>query len=146
MRDELLEYYERELAYLRQLGAEFSEKYPKIASRLQLEADRCEDPHVERLSEAAAFLSSRVHLKIDDEFPEVTESLLNVLYPNFLAPVPSLSVIQFSLDPERANLQTGQTIPRDSMLYSNPVDGSPCRFRTRYPVTLWPLELTSVRF
>jgi type VI secretion system protein ImpG len=146
MRDELLEYYERELSFLRQLGAEFAEKYPKIASRLQLEPDRCEDPHVERMIEAAAFLASRVHLKIDDEFPEVTESLLNVLYPNFLAPVPSLSVIQFALDPERANLQTGQTIPRGAMLYSNPVDGSPCRFRTRYPVTLWPLELSSVRF
>jgi type VI secretion system protein ImpG len=146
MRDELLEYYERELSFLRQLGAEFAEKYPKIASRLQLEPDRCEDPHVERMIEAAAFLASRVHLKIDDEFPEVTESLLNVLYPNFLAPVPSLSIIQFALDPERANLQTGQTIPRGAMLYSNPVDGSPCRFRTRYPVTLWPLELSSVRF
>ena len=146
MRDELLEYYERELAFLRQLGAEFAEKYPKIASRLQLEADRCEDPHVERMIEAAAFLASRVHLKIDDEFPEVTESLLNVLYPNFLSPVPSLSTIQFALDPERANLQTGQTIPRGSMLYSNPVGGSPVRFMTRYPVVLWPLELSSVRF
>jgi len=146
MRDELLEYYERELSFLRQLGAEFAEKYPKIASRLQLEADRCEDPHVERMIEAAAFLASRVHLKIDDEFPEITESLLNVLYPNFLAPVPSLSVIQFALDPERANLQTGQTIPRGSMLYSNPVDGSPCRFQTRYPVALWPVELSGVRF
>src|ERR1041385_804676 len=98
------------------MGAEFAEKYPKIASRLQLEADRCEDPHVERMIEAAAFLASRVHLKIDDEFPEITESLLNFLYPNFLSPVPSLSIVQFALDPDRANLQTGQTIPRGSML------------------------------
>lgn len=146
MRDELLGYYERELAFLRQMGAEFAEKYPKIASRLQLEAERCEDPHVERLIEAAAFLASRVHLKIDDEFPEVTESLLNVLYPGFLAPVPSLSVVQFLVDPERANLQMGQTVPRGSMIYSNPVDGSPCRFRTSYPVTIWPIELTQLRF
>jgi type VI secretion system protein ImpG len=146
MRDELLGYYERELAFLRQMGVEFAEKYPKIASRLLLEPDRCEDPHVERMIEAAAFLASRVHLKIDDEFPEVTESLLNVLYPGFLAPVPSLSIVQFLVDPERANIQTGQTVARGSMIYSNPVDGSPCRFQTSYPVTIWPIELADVRF
>ena len=146
MRDELLAYYERELGFLRQLGAEFAEKYPKIASRLLLEPDRCEDPHVERMIEAVAFLASRIHLKIDDEFPEVTESLLNVLYPNFLAPIPSLSIVQFVVDPERADLQTGQTVPRGSMIYSNPVEGSPCRFRTSYPVTIWPLEVAGARF
>ena len=72
MRDELLLYYERELTYLRQNGAEFAEKYPKVASRLLLEASKCDDPHVERLLEGFAFLAARVHLKMDDEFPEIT--------------------------------------------------------------------------
>jgi type VI secretion system protein ImpG len=146
MRDELLGYYERELSFLRQLGAEFAQKYPKIAGRLQLEPERCEDPHVERMIEAAAFLASRVHLKIDDEFPELTESLLNVLYPNFLAPVPSLSIVQFRLDPEQANLRMGHTIPRGSLMRSEPVDGQPCRFKTCYPVTIWPIEVAEARF
>ncbi len=84
----LLEYYERELSFLRQMGAEFAEKYPKVASRLQLEPDKCEDPHVERLLEAFAFLAARVRLKIDDEFPEITESLLGILYPRFSRPCP----------------------------------------------------------
>ena len=79
MRDDLLLYYERELTFLREMGAEFAQKYPKIASRLVLEADKCEDPHVERMLEAFAFLAARVHLKIDDEFPEITESLLQIL-------------------------------------------------------------------
>ena len=99
MRDELLDYYERELGFLRQMGAEFAHKYPKVAGRLLLEDDKCEDPHVERLIESFAFLASRVHLKIDDEFPEVTESLLNVLYPHYLAPIPSMSIVEFGLDP-----------------------------------------------
>lgn len=146
MRDELLGYYEKELSFLRQLGAEFAQKYPKIAGRLLLEADRCDDPHVERMIEAAAFLASRVHRKIDDEFPELTESLLNVLYPNFLAPIPSLSIIQFQTDPEHANLKMGHTIPRHSMVRSDPVDGYPCRFRTCYPVTIWPVEVAEARF
>ena len=72
MRDDLLLYYERELTYLRQAAVQFAEKYPKIASRLVLEPAKCEDPHVERLLEAFAFLAARVHLKIDDEFPQIT--------------------------------------------------------------------------
>src|SRR5512141_959055 len=117
MRDESLAYYERELTFLRQSGAEFAEKYPKIASRLQLEPDRCEDPHVERLIEAAAFLSSRVHLKIDDEFPEVTDSLLNVLYPNFLAPIPCLAELRDPHASPRRRPSERRRSRRDSMLY-----------------------------
>lgn len=143
MRDELLGYYERELIFLRQMGAEFAEKYPKIAGRLSLEPDKCEDPHVERMIEAFAFLTSRVQLKIDDEFPEVTESLLNVLYPHYLAPIPSMSIAQFGLDPQQGKLTTGYAIERGTTLYSRPVQGTPCRFRTSYPVTLWPLEVAS---
>src|SRR4029079_6482195 len=104
--DELLSYYERELHYLRQMGAEFAGKYPKIASRLLLEPDKCEDPHVERMLEWFAFLTSRAPLKLHAESPQLTEPLLDVLYPHFLAPVPSMSIVQFLLDPERVNLQT----------------------------------------
>lgn len=146
MRDDLLAYYTRELTFLRQLGAEFAEKYPKIASRLVLEPDRCEDPHVERLIEAFAFLAARVHLKIDDEFPEITEALLGVLYPHYLRPIPSMSVVEFQLDPEQGKLSTGLKIPRDTMLYSRPVDGFPCKFRTCYDLTLWPLRVTAAQW
>ena len=104
MRDEMLTYYERELSFLRQSGAEFAAKYPKIAGRLLLEADKCEDPHVERLIQAFAFLSARVHHKIDDELPEITEALLSVLYPHYLAPVPSMAITQFVLDPDQGKL------------------------------------------
>lgn len=146
MNDELLSYYERELTFLRQMGAEFAEKYPKVAGRLILEAEKCEDPHVERLIEAVAFLTGRIQCKLDDQLPEITESLLGILYPHYLAPIPSMSIVQFLLDPEQAMLQTGQTIPRGSMLYSKPVAGNPCRFRTCYPVTVWPIEVASARF
>src|SRR5215468_6453644 len=127
------------------MGAEFAAKYPKIAARLLLEEDKCEDPHVERMIEAFAFLAGRVHLKIDDEFPEITESLLNVLYPHYLAPVPSMSIAQFSLDRGQGKLTTGYKVERGSLLYSKPIQGVPCRFRTCYPVVLWPIEVTSAR-
>jgi type VI secretion system protein ImpG len=143
MRDELLGYYERELTFLRQMGAEFAQKYPKVASRLLLESDKCEDPHVERMIEAFSFLAGRIHLKIDDEFPEITEAFLNVLYPHYLSPIPSMSIVQFALDPQQGKLTTGYPIKRGTTLYSRPIKGTPCRFRTCYPTVAWPLEVTS---
>ena len=144
MRDEFLSYYERELSYLRRMAGDFADKYPKIAQRLALDKDRCEDPHVERLIEAFAFLAARIHLKIDDEFPEITDSLLQVLYPHYLAPIPSMSIVQFELDPEQGKLSSGYTIDNHSLLYSRPSGDTVCRFRTCYPVTLWPVKLASV--
>jgi type VI secretion system protein ImpG len=146
MRSELLPYYERELSFLRQIAAEFAEKYPKIAGRLAIEPDKCEDPHVERLIEAFAFLAARIQRKIDDEYPEITESFLSILWPHYLAPIPSMSIVQFALDPEQAKLQTGHTIAAESVLSSRHVEGTPCRFRTCYPVTIWPVDLLSARF
>ena len=143
MRDELLGYYERELAFMRHMGAEFAQKYPKIAARLQIESDKCEDPHVERMIEAFAFLAGRIHLKIDDQFPEVTESFLNVLYPHYLAPIPSMSIVQFALDTAQGALTTGYAIERGTTLYSRPIQGTPCRFRTCYPAMLWPVEVAT---
>jgi type VI secretion system protein ImpG len=141
LRDDLLLYYERELTFLRQMGAEFAAKYPKVASRLVLEPDKCEDPHVERMLEAFSFLAARVHLKIDDEFPEVTEALLSVLYPHYLRPIPSMSVAQFHVEHDQVTPQTGLTLPRGSVLNSRPVNGVPCKFRTGYDITFWPVEL-----
>lgn len=141
MRDDLRGYYERELIFLRRMGAEFAEKYPKIASRLQLEAERCADPHVERLIEGFAFLAGRIRLKVDDEFPEVTESFLNVLYPHYLAPIPSMAIAQFGA--KSGTLTSGYPIPRGTGLYSQPIKETPVQFRTSYPVTLWPIEVKS---
>ncbi len=143
MRDELLLYYERELDYLRKSAAQFAEKHPKVASRLVLEPTKCEDPHVERLLEAFAFLAARVHLKMDDEFPEITESLLTIVYPQLTRPIPSMSVVQFELDPEKGKLTSGLKIDRNSALYSKPVLGTPCTFRTCYDTVLWPLTVSA---
>ena len=144
MPDDLLEYYNRELTFIRRLGAEFAAANPKIAKRLRLSPDEAaDDPHVERLIEAFAYLTARIRTKLEDEFPELTTSLLNVLYPHYLAPIPSLSIAQFLVDLEQAQLTTGYTIPRQTELETEPVRDEPCRFRTCYPVTLWPIEIRS---
>jgi len=144
MRDELLVYYERELTYLRQMGAEFAEHYPKVASRLLLEPNRCEDPHVERLIESVALLSSRVHLRLDDDFPEITQALLNVVYPHYTRPIPSMSVAEFRM--REASIASVQRIPRHTMLYSRPVDGMPVRFQTCYDTDVWPLRIAEAQW
>jgi type VI secretion system protein ImpG len=142
MRDDLLQYYERELTYLRRLGADFGKRYPRVASGLLLEPTRSDDPHVERLLEGFAFLAARVHLKIDDEFPQITEALLQSIYPEYTRPVPSMSLVQFQLDPEQNKLTQGYHIPRETLLYSRPVNGVACRFRTSYDTTLWPVSVS----
>ena len=141
MDDDILNYYERELTFIREMGAEFAKKYPKIAGRLQLEPDKCEDPHTERLIEAFALLSGRIHKKIDDDFPEITESLLNILYPHYISPIPSMSVVKF--ETAKTTPPTGYRIEQNTPLYSKPVGGFPCQFSTSYPVTLWPVEVAS---
>ena len=142
MDDELLRYYEQELTFVRRMGEEFSKKYPKVASRLQLEPGKCDDPNTERLIEAFAFIAGRIHKKIDDGFPEITDSLLSIVYPHYTRPIPSMSVVEFrtlkkSIPPQ------GYLIDKGTQLYSRPVSGIPCQFTTCYPVTLWPLELVS---
>ena len=146
MRDDLLLYYERELSFLRQMGAEFAARYPKVASRLLIEPDKCEDPHVERMLEGFAFLAARVHLKIDDEFPEITESLLSILYPHYLRPIPSMSVAQFHVDAEQVAAQAGLKLERGSVLNSRPLQGVPCKFRTCYDVTFWPVRVAEAEW
>ncbi len=141
MQDDLLLYYERELTYLRRMGAEFAARYPKVASRLQLEAGKCDDPHVERLLQGFAFLSARVHRRIDDDLPEVSEALLDVMHPQLVRPIPSCSIVTLELDPELGKLPGGVRVARGSEMRSRPVQGMPCRFRTVYDTTLWPLTV-----
>ena len=133
MDDTLLRYYEQELTYIRQMGAEFAHRYPKIAGRLLLEDDGSEDLHVERLIEAFAFIGARIHKRIDDDFPEIVQSLLNIIYPHYTAPIPSMVMVQF--DPIRQNLtEAGYQIDRGTALFSQLLAGSPCYFTTSMPV------------
>ena len=143
MREELLGYYERELIFLRRMGADFARRYPKIAARLLLDEEKIEDPHVERMIEAFAFLSGRISLKLDDELPEITESFLNILYPHYLAPIPSMAIAQFSYGSPKDKLTAVQKLERGAKLYSRPVEGTQCRFRTCYDIQLAPIEIES---
>src|SRR5262249_48537199 len=112
MREDLLHYYERELTFLRRMGAEFAQRYPKVAGRLMLEPNKCEDPHVERMLEGFAFLAARVHLKIDDDFPEISEALLNIVYPHYVRPIPAMSSARLKMVPDKARLRRENRIRR----------------------------------
>src|SRR5829696_8736215 len=127
MSDALLPYYDRELNALRRLASEFAETHPKIAGRLRLAAETVDDPHVARLLEGVAFLAARVHHRLDDEFPELTDALLGVLYPHYLAPIPSAAIARFQAQPELTlpvRLEAGLTVETEA------VHGESCRFRT----------------
>jgi type VI secretion system protein ImpG len=142
MSDVLLPYYERELAAIKRLAAEFADTHPKIAGRLRLSADGVDDPHVARLLEGVAFLAARVHHRLDDEFPELTDALLGLLYPHYLAPMPSCMIAQFDCQPD---LMAPARLPAGMAIDTEPVHGETLRYRTTTALTLWPIVVENVR-
>ncbi|WP_137937484.1 type VI secretion system baseplate subunit TssF [Chitinivorax sp. B] len=144
----LLRYYERELQHLREMGGEFAREFPKIASRLGLETYSCADPYVERLLEGFSFMAARVQLKIDAEFPRFTQHMLEMIYPHYLAPTPSMAVVQLQPNLSEGSLAEGFTLMRGTALHSllGKGDQTACEYRTAHDVTLWPLELVEARY
>lgn len=143
-----LRYYSQELQHLREVGGEFAAQYPKIAGRLGLEGFDCADPYVERLLEGFSFLAARVQMKIDAEFPRFTQHLSELVYPHFLAPTPSMAVVQLQPDLSNPALAKGYRLPRGAAMRSvlGKDDATACEYRTAHDVTLWPIELAEAKF
>lgn len=144
--EELLPYYERELGFLRRYSREFSERYPKIAGRLLIGGEVCEDPHIERMIQSFALLNSRISKRLDDDYPEFTEALFEVLYPHYLRPFPSCSIARMDYSGAAAQLTAASDIARGTELTTRPVKGVACTFRTAYPVTIAPIALSHASF
>jgi type VI secretion system protein ImpG len=155
----LLRYYNQELGHLREMGAEFAREFPKIAARLGMDGIEVTDPYVERLLEGVAFLAARVQLKLDAEFPRFTHRLLDIVYPNFMAPTPAMIMLQFQPDLNEPNLAHGFRLPRGTSLRKvraerrgdpagrlDEEDRAPVEFRTAHPVTLWPIEIVEAQY
>ncbi|MFP4207281.1 MAG: type VI secretion system baseplate subunit TssF [Wenzhouxiangella sp.] len=143
-----LKFYNNELQHLRDMGAEFAREYPKIAGRIGLDEFECADPYVERLLEGFAFLAARLQLKIDKEYDRFTQNIFEIVFPHFLAPVPSMCVVRFHPDMTEGSLCEGFELPRDTPLRSRMGKGeqTACEFRTRQKTTLWPIEIATVQF
>lgn len=145
----LIDLYNDELLHLRSEANEFAQEYPQRAARLALskETDAVADPYVERLLEGVAFLAARVRLKLEAQFPEFTQQLLDVLFPGWLAPTPSCCVL--ALEPEAsADLLGGPTIPAKSIVVGRIRSNSEvaCEFETSRTISLWPLKIKAVRY
>ncbi|MFM0501043.1 type VI secretion system baseplate subunit TssF [Paraburkholderia caffeinilytica] len=143
----LLDYYNRELAYLRELGAEFAAAFPKTAGHLGMHGTEVKDPYVERLLEGFSFLTARIQLKMDAEFPRFAQRLLDVVYPNYLAPLPSMTIAAVQPNLREGSLHEGYTLAAGTPLRAHlaPGEQTACEFRTAHAVTLWPLRLADVK-
>jgi type VI secretion system protein ImpG len=139
--DDLYGHYERELLYLRRAGAGFARTYPKVAGRLALGPEKAGDPHVERLLESFAFLTARLQLDLERQYPKLTDALLGVLYPHLVSPVPSCGIARFSADADSGQLTDGYVQPRGTELSAVAPGDLRCRFTTTQPVELWPVEI-----
>ncbi len=142
MFDDLLPYYNAELRFMREMAGEFARAHPKIAGRLRLSSNAVEDPHVARMIEAFAFLAARTRLKLDDDFPELTNSLLGILQPHTLAAFPSISIAELTPTP---GIDGETVVPVGTELATELVNGEPIRYRTTYPISVWPITLAGAR-
>ncbi len=144
----LLRYYNRELQHIRETAGEFAKEFPKIAGRLGMDGMECADPYVERLLEGFAFLAARVQLKLDAEFPRFTQSLLETVYPHYLAPTPSMAIAQFKPDLAEGSLAEGFVLKRGRALRSTIGKGdlTACDYRTAHDVTMFPIEVASAEY
>lgn len=141
MNEHFLQRYSEELAALRNKAARFADAFPKIAGRLRLTADMADDPQTERLLQSFAYSAARIRLKLDDEFPELTNELLEALYPHFLASIPSMAIVKFQPDNQLGGVQKVQRLTE---IASEPIDGDTCRFRTTQDVEISPVEIGAV--
>lgn len=151
MKRSFLELYNTELQHLRQTAGEFGRAYPKIAGRLSLDTEGkeiCPDPFVERLLEGFAYLAARVKFKLESEFPRFTQALFETIYPDYLAPTPSMAVVRFQPDWNEKSLASGFSIPRGMTLRSKAYSSqnTPCTFTTAHDVTLWPVKLDQAKY
>ena len=143
--DLLLDYYQRELTYLRRASESFAARYPKIAHRLELGPGESADPHVERLLESFAVLTARIQRTLDDEYSDLTDTLLEQFYPYASRPLPSMTMVQFEADPTQGSVATGYTVPRNTPLLHVTSAGETIRWRTAADITLWPIALTAAQ-
>ena len=142
MSDDFFYYYEKELSFLRKSGEEFSKQFPKIAGRLRMSGENVEDPHISRLIESVAFLNSKVQKRLDNDFPEITEGLLSIIYPHYVRPIPSYCIAHFV--PQR-DLDSPYHLPQNTSVETEPSGGMPCRFKTVYPTELWPFYVEQAK-
>lgn len=133
-------YYQSELTALRQLGKRFAERSPALAPFL---GQSGRDPDVERLLEGFAFLTGRLRQKLDDELPELTHSLMHLLWPNYMRPLPAFSMLQF--DPLKRP-GGALLVPRHTPVESKPIQGVTCRFRTCFASEVLPLALNGLDY
>ncbi|WP_426956433.1 type VI secretion system baseplate subunit TssF [Muricoccus radiodurans] len=144
MSESLLPFYNAELEALRKLAGDFAEAHPKVAGRLRVTRDgAADDPHVERLLEGVAFLAARVQHRLEDELPEFSDALIELLSPHLLAPVPSMTTLRFTGSPDA----TGPTqVPRGLAVETDPVAGGQgLRYVTCHALTLWPVRIEAAR-
>jgi type VI secretion system protein ImpG len=143
MSDKLLYYYNNELQVIKKMVAEFAADHPKEAANLRISKEAFDDPHISRLLQGTAFLNARIMHKLDDEFPELIDGLLNIIYPHYLAPIPSFSIVSFEMNDD---VLEPYAIPRGTKIETDLVDDQICRFETCYPLTAYPIKISKAEF
>ncbi|QUJ06493.1 type VI secretion system baseplate subunit TssF [Salmonella enterica subsp. enterica] len=137
-------YYNRELSYLRETGAEVRHPPSKIAADWGCR-EACADPYVERMIEAFSFLARPYSAKSDAGFP-AAQRLHGSRQPQVRHPTPSMAVVKLAISHDtirrKATRRKGVTVPRDTAFVSPSRKAKipPASFAAA-GITLWPLSI-----
>lgn len=143
------EAYNKELALLYERSREFAQDYPGIADRLGGLVKDNLDPAVAGLLEGTAFLAARVQLKMEEEFRTFSTELLNQVFPDALAPTPSVMLVQANPPYDNKDLVDGLHFARGDYLDARFADADQrvsCRFRLCEPMSIWPLTVSAAKY
>lgn len=139
-----LDYYRRELSYLRTESANFAVRHPNVARHLAGSDAASTDPHIQHLIESVAFLTASVSRELGSVVPATASAILDNLCPSLAQPVPSMTIVQMALDPDEGKVTSGSHIKRGTLLSTTTTTGEPCRFQTGSHATLWPLSISAI--
>ncbi|WP_172619017.1 type VI secretion system baseplate subunit TssF [Candidatus Cytomitobacter indipagum] len=143
--NKLFPYFRNSMNYLMQEGEKFAQKYPSIAKELNFSEHKISDPHVKRVIEAFAFFDARLQYQVDDQMRDISANLLNALYPQFTAPIPSCTILQFH---KMKNISQKQSISieKNTQVKAKNSYKQECTFSTVYDLDLTDFQINQMQY
>ncbi|GKX63151.1 type VI secretion protein [Pragia fontium] len=128
-------YIKQENHYLNEESKKFVEEFPQISQFL---AEPYFDPDVNRTLDGFTYLSSLLHAKINQEYPQLTSNLMDMLWPNYLQLTPSITIMEFNHQDHEGVQILSQATVLSPVTASQPVS---CTFRTTRDIWVTPFVI-----
>lgn len=124
--------------YLYQESKEFVDAFPQVSRYL---SDLSADPDINRTLDGFTYLCALLNAKLEKEYPQLTAGLMNMLWPNYLQPTPSMTMLQFKNSTNRTI-----DVPASATVLSREKHDADvqCKFTLTRDIHVSPFNITSI--